>query len=82
MTPIGTGRKREDVRIHIWITEGEPLAGHATAQGRATMAFEGWLEMLQVLAELVSSFSAHGRLPIGGHPALTDQRLQGGGGMR
>ena len=70
------------MRIHILISEREPLTGHAMVHGRTTLAFEGWLEMLQALAELVSSSPTHGPLPIGGDSAPSDERLQGGGGMR
>ncbi|HET8579519.1 MAG TPA: hypothetical protein VFL31_00840 [Nitrospiraceae bacterium] len=42
-----------DIRLSIRTTE--PLAGTATAADRSPLAFEGWLELLRVLSELVGS---------------------------
>lgn len=43
------------MRIHIWIRRREPLVGHASADGRKPVPFEGWLDLLQRLSDLVWS---------------------------
>jgi hypothetical protein len=53
--------KREEVhlvRIHIWIRRREPLVGHASVDGRKPVPFEGWLDLLQRLSDLVWSSPA------------------------
>jgi hypothetical protein len=39
--------------IHVWIERAQPLAGTATVEGAEPLAFQGWLELLRVLSELV-----------------------------
>jgi hypothetical protein len=41
------------VLIRIWIERVQPLAGTAATEGGAPLAFEGWLELLTVVSELV-----------------------------
>jgi hypothetical protein len=41
------------VLIRLWIERVQPLAGTAAAEGSAPLAFEGWLELLTVVSELV-----------------------------
>jgi hypothetical protein len=43
------------VRIHIWIRKREPVAGHATVGGRKPVPFEGWLDLLELLSDIVRS---------------------------
>jgi hypothetical protein len=40
--------------IRISIERADPIAGAAAAEGRAQVAFEGWLELLGVLSKLVA----------------------------
>jgi hypothetical protein len=42
------------VHIKIWIGASQPIAGHVELEGRAPLPFEGWLQLLQQLSELVS----------------------------
>jgi hypothetical protein len=39
--------------IRIVVEQAQPLAGTATTAGRDPLPFEGWLELLRVLSELV-----------------------------
>ena len=39
--------------IRVWIERAEPLAGTAAVEGAEPLAFQGWLELLRVLSELV-----------------------------
>jgi hypothetical protein len=41
------------VLIRVWIERAEPLAGTAAVEGAEPLAFQGWLELLRVLSELV-----------------------------
>ena len=40
--------------IRIVVEQAQPLAGTATTEGRDPLPFEGWLELLRVLSELVA----------------------------
>lgn len=51
--------------IHLRIDRPEPLKGTATAGGREPMPFEGWIELLAVMAELVRSRTTRGEPPAG-----------------
>jgi hypothetical protein len=42
-------------RIHLWIHAREPLAGEVSADGEVPASFEGWLDLLERLFELVVS---------------------------
>jgi hypothetical protein len=39
--------------IRVWIERAQPLAGTAAVEGAEPLAFQGWLELLRVLSELV-----------------------------
>jgi hypothetical protein len=41
------------VLIHIWVERTQPLAGTAAVEEAEPLRFEGWLELLGVLSELV-----------------------------
>jgi hypothetical protein len=41
--------------IRIWVERMEPLAGTATTEGSEPLRFEGWLELLRVVSELVAA---------------------------
>ena len=43
----------DPVLIRIWIERAEPLAGTAAVEGAEPLAFQGWLDLLRVLSELV-----------------------------
>ena len=44
--------------IRIVVEQAQPLAGTATTDGRDPLRFEGWLELLRVLSELVDPAKA------------------------
>jgi len=39
--------------IRIWIHSTHPLAGIAAVEGNDPLHFDGWLELLRVISELV-----------------------------
>ena len=41
--------------IGLWIEGAQPLAGTAVAEGSEPRRFEGWLELLRVVSELVAA---------------------------
>lgn len=52
--PVNAARDVSDpVLIRVWIERAEPLAGTAAVEGAEPLAFQGWLELLRVLSELV-----------------------------
>jgi hypothetical protein len=55
-------RRREaaDVLIRIWIQRVEPLAGTAATEGSEPLRFDGWLELLRVVSELVTAAPSSG----------------------
>jgi hypothetical protein len=52
-----SGRPREAaaVLIRLWIQGSQPLAGAAATEGSEPLRFDGWLELLGVVAELVAA---------------------------
>lgn len=44
-----------DMLIRIWIERTQPLAGSAATKGRDPLHFDGWLELLMVVSELVAA---------------------------
>ena len=43
--------------LNVWVRSLEPIAGQVALDGRRAAAFEGWLQLLQRLSELVASAS-------------------------
>jgi hypothetical protein len=43
----------DPVLIRVWIDRADPLAGTAAVEGAEPLPFQGWLELLRVLSELV-----------------------------
>jgi hypothetical protein len=43
------------VLVRLWIEGSQPLAGTAATEGGGPLRFEGWLELLRVVAELVAA---------------------------
>ena len=41
--------------IRIRISNTQPLTGTAATEGRDTLHFDGWLELLRVVSELVAA---------------------------
>lgn len=41
--------------IHILIDRAEPLAGTAAIEGGGALAFEGWMELINAVSELLGS---------------------------
>jgi hypothetical protein len=48
------------VLIRIWVKRIEPLAGTAATEGSEPMRFDGWLELLRVVSELVAAAPSSG----------------------
>jgi hypothetical protein len=49
------------VLIRIWVERPEPLAGNAVTEGSEPLRFDGWLELLAVVAELVAAAPSSGQ---------------------
>ena len=43
----------DQLLIRVWIERAQPLAGTAAVEGGEPLTFQGWLELLRVLSELV-----------------------------
>jgi hypothetical protein len=43
------------VLIGLWIEGSQPLAGTAATEGSERLRFDGWLELLRVISELVAT---------------------------
>ena len=43
------------VLIRLWIEGSQPLAGTAATEGSEPLRFDGWLELLRVVSELVTA---------------------------
>jgi hypothetical protein len=41
------------VLIRIWVRSTQPLTGTAATKGSGPLHFDGWLELLRVISELV-----------------------------
>jgi hypothetical protein len=48
------------VLIHIWIERTQPLAGTAATRASKPLRFDGWLELLRVVSELVAAAPSSG----------------------
>jgi hypothetical protein len=48
-------REAAAVLIRLWIEGGQPLAGTAATEGSEPRRFDGWLELLRVVSELVAA---------------------------
>jgi hypothetical protein len=46
------------VLIHVWVERTQPLAGTAAIEGAEPRRFDGWLELLNVVSELVAAASS------------------------
>lgn len=53
-----TTRVGEPILIHIWVRIVEPVAGEAALDGAPSVRFEGWLDLLARLSDLVASADA------------------------
>jgi hypothetical protein len=43
------------VLISVWIEASQPLSGTAAIEGGEPLRFEGWLELLKVVSELLDA---------------------------
>jgi hypothetical protein len=43
------------VLIRVWIEDTQPLTGTAAAEGGDPLRFDGWLELLRAVSELVDA---------------------------
>lgn len=46
--------------IRIWIQRTQPLAGTAATEGAEPVGFDGWLELLRVISDLVAAAPSSG----------------------
>jgi hypothetical protein len=58
--------------IRVQIESTQPLAGTAAAEGSDPLPFDGWLELLRVISELVAAEAAPG----GGDGDATEEPMQ------
>jgi hypothetical protein len=49
------------VLIRVWIEGSQPLAGTAAIEGGEPLRFDGWLELLRVVSELVAAGTTDSR---------------------
>jgi hypothetical protein len=49
-----------DVLIRVWVERSQPLAGTAAIDDAEPRRFDGWLELLNVLSELLAGASPAG----------------------
>jgi hypothetical protein len=49
------------VLIRVWIEGSQPLAGTAAIEGGEPLRFDGWLELLRVVSELVAARTTDSR---------------------
>jgi hypothetical protein len=49
------------VLIRVWIEGIQPLAGTAAVEGGEPLRFDGWLELLRVVSELVATGTTDSR---------------------
>jgi hypothetical protein len=49
--------------IRVWIERTQPLAGTAATEEAEPLHFDGWLELLRVLSELVAAAPSGGADP-------------------
>jgi hypothetical protein len=59
--------------IHIRIENTQPLSGTAGAKGSDPLPFDGWLELLRVISELVDAAADSG----GGNGEAAEEPMQG-----
>jgi hypothetical protein len=48
------------VLIRVWIERTQPLAGTAATEEAEPVGFDGWLELLRVISELVAAAPSGG----------------------
>jgi catechol 2,3-dioxygenase-like lactoylglutathione lyase family enzyme len=53
-------RQAADVLIRVWIDGTQPLSGTAATEGREPLRFDGWLELLRVVSDLVGAAPSNG----------------------
>ena len=58
--------------ICVWVERSQPLAGTAAIEGAQPRRFDGWLELLNVLSELVAAASSASE-----QTKATDEPIQG-----
>jgi hypothetical protein len=46
------------VLICVWVERSQPLSGTAAVEGAEPRRFDGWLELISVLSELVAAASS------------------------
>jgi len=76
-----TTEPADPILIHIWVRTVEPVDGHAALDGAPSVRFEGWLDLLERLSELVASADAV-RRKSGGRSSGRPARRKGKGGRR
>lgn len=67
----------EPILIHIWVRSVEPVAGDTGLHEAPSVRFEGWLDLLARLSDLVASADAV-RRKSGGRSSGRPARRKGG----
>jgi len=70
------------VLIRVWIEGTQPLAGTAATKGSEPLRFDGWLELLRVVSELVAAASPSGEDADAAGDVVTARRPRKDGTMR
>ncbi len=60
--------------IHVRIERSQPLAGTAAIEGSEPLHFDGWLELLRVVSELVAAGPGEDPNPANGADASKPDR--------
>lgn len=61
--------------IRIWVERTQPLAGTAAAEDAEPRRFDGWLELLTALSELVAAAPPAGEDQVATEEPLQDHRM-------
>lgn len=68
--------------IRVSVEQAEPLRGTAASEDEAPVAFEGWMEFLGVVAELLRLPRLDARTPLRGGAAERRGPREGEAGLR
>ena len=68
--------------IRVWIEDTQPLAGTAATEGSEPLRFDGWLELLRVVSELVAAAPSSGEDADAAGDVVTARRPRKDGTMR
>ena len=61
--------------IRVWVERTQPLAGTATVEQAEPLRFDGWLELLRVISELVAAAPSAGEEQDAVEEPIQDDRM-------